>query len=219
MKRYGFLEYKLRSNLASNKNFNNMKNPIIIFCVLLACSALAQTIPPAEIQIKTTMLACPEESRDKAMVYGYSDKGEFIVLRKGENEMIGLADDPAIPGLNTSCYHKSLEPMMERGRQLKKEGKNFQQSFDIREEEAKNGKMKMPTLPSTLFVLTAPKEKFNGLTVEVSDTYMRSVVNIPYATAESTGLPLKPVAPGMPWIMDPGTHRAHIMIAPAMKNQ
>lgn len=195
-----------------------MKNPIIIFCVLLAWSTLAQTIPAAEIQIKTALLACPEESRDKAMIYGYSEKGEFVVLRKGENEMICLADDPAIPGLNVSCYHKSLEPFMERGRQLKKEGKNFQQSFDIREEEAKNGKMKIPTSPSTLFVLTAPKEKFNGMTGEVSDTYMRSVVYIPYATAESTGLPLKPAAPGMPWIMEPGTHRAHIMITPPIKN-
>ncbi|MFT5773641.1 MAG: hypothetical protein ACI9ZX_003050 [Algoriphagus sp.] len=37
---------------------------------------------------------------------------------------------------------------------------------------------------------------------------------IPWATSESTGLPLKAYGPGMPWIMDPGTHRAHIMISP-----
>jgi len=43
------------------------------------------------------------------------------------------------------------------------------------------------------------------------------VVYIPWATAASTGLPIKPAAPGMPWIMDPGTHRAHIMITPPVK--
>jgi hypothetical protein len=72
----------------------------------------------------------------------------------------------------------------------------------------------MPKQPSTLFVYTAPDEKFNRTTGEVKDGYLRYVIYIPYATAESTGLPLKPDAPGMPWIMDPGTHRAHIMINP-----
>jgi len=55
------------------------------------------------------------------------------------------------------------------------------------------------------------------MTGEVQDGYQRSVIYIPYATAESTGLPTKPIAPGMPWIMDPGTHRAHIMIDPPRK--
>ena len=30
----------------------------------------------------------------------------------------------------------------------------------------------------------------------------------------ATGLPERPVAPNHPWIMNPGTHRAHIMISP-----
>ena len=195
-----------------------MKNLIIIICLFVALVTNAQTVPTADMQIKTALLACPEESRDKAMVYGYSDKGEFMVLRKGENEMICLADDPASPGLSVSCYHKSLDPFMERGRQLKKAGKNFQEQFDTREAEVKSGKLKMPTQPTTLFVYTAPAEKFNAAIGEVTDGYLRYVIYIPYATAESTGLPLKPTAPGMPWIMDPGTHRAHIMITPPMKN-
>jgi hypothetical protein len=192
-----------------------MKKYIINFAILLAHAAFAQTATPSpEAQIKAALNACPEESREKAMVYGYSEKGELIVLRKGENEMICLGDDPAVPGLNVSCYHKTLEPFMERGRQLKKEGKNFQQTFEIREQEVKSGALKMPLQPTTLFIFTAPKEKFNSSTGEATDGYMRSVVYIPYATSESTGLPLKPAAPGMPWIMDPGTHRAHIMINP-----
>ncbi len=194
---------------------------VICFSVwILGTAVCAQvpTVPSPEIQIKTALLACPEESRAQAMVYGYSEKGELIVLRKGDNGMICLADDPTTAGLNVSCYHKSLEPFMERGRQLKKEGKNFQETFDIREQETKSGKLKMPTQPATLFSYTAPKEKFNAATGEVTDGYLRYVIYIPYATAESTGLPLAPTSPGMPWIMDPGTHRAHIMINPPMKN-
>jgi hypothetical protein len=48
---------------------------------------------------------------------------------------------------------------------------------------------------------------------------LRYVIYIPYATSASTGLPLKQDAPGMPWIMDPGTPRAHIMINPPQQKQ
>jgi len=195
-----------------------MKSILITAVMFTVITASAQIFPSAEMQIKTALLASPEESRDKAMVYGYSPKGEFVVLRKGENEMVCLADDPAQPGLNVSCYHKSLESFMARGRELKKEGRSFQEIFDVREQEVKSGKLLMPRHPATLFVYTAPSEKFNPETGEVKDGYSRSVIYIPYATAESTGLPSKPGAPGMPWIMDPGTHRAHIMINPPPKN-
>ncbi|MBL7858358.1 MAG: hypothetical protein JNM57_11770 [Cyclobacteriaceae bacterium] len=184
---------------------------LILFCVGMAS---AQTIPTAEVQIKTAVLSAPEALRDKAMVYGYSATGEFIVLRKGENEMICLADDPAQSGFNVSSYHKDLDPFMARGRELKKQGKSPKEILDIREMEVKQGKLKMPAQPTTLFVLTAADEKYDRTIGEVKDTYLRYVIYIPYATAESTGLPLKPEAPGMPWIMDPGTHRAHIMINP-----
>jgi hypothetical protein len=180
-------------------------------------AALAQNIPSAEIQIKTALLAAPEESKEKAMVYGYSPKGEFIVLRKGENELVCLADDPAQPGLNVSCYHKSLDAFMAKGREQKKDGKSFQEIFDLREQEVKSGKLQMPKQPASLFVCTAPAESFNSATGEATNVYSRSVIYIPYATAESTGLPAKPGAPGMPWIMNPGTHRAHIMIDPPKK--
>ena len=72
----------------------------------------------------------------------------------------------------------------------------------------------MPDAPSTLYVLSGSEENYNPETGELKDGKFRYVIYIPYATAESTGLPTKPEAPGMPWIMEPGTHRAHIMISP-----
>jgi hypothetical protein len=193
-----------------------MKKTTLTFAIVCCASlGIAQNIPSKEVQISTAVLAAPEGLRGKAMVYGYSEKGEFIVLRKGENEMVCLADDPNQAGLNVSCYHKDLEPFMARGRQLKKEGKSFQEIFDIREQEVKSKKLSMPTQPTSLFVYSAKDEQFNRSTGEVKDGNLRYVVYIPYATSESTGLPLKPEAPGMPWIMDPGTHRAHIMINPS----
>ena len=174
----------------------------------------SQQVPAKEFQIKTAVLAAPQEQRENATVMGYSPDGELVVLRKGSNGMICLADDPNQKGLNVSCYHKDLEPFMARGRALKKAGKSFKEIFDMREEEVKSGKLKMPSQPTTLYVYSASEEQYNPETGDVENGYLRYVVYIPYATAESTGLPLKPDFAGQPWIMDPGTHRAHIMISP-----
>ncbi len=196
-----------------------MKTALTFVAFQLGVSiALAQTnIPPTESQIRSAVLAAPTDKRDAATVYGYADKSgstELVLLRKGTNEMICLADDPNQNGFSASCYHRNLEPFMKRGRDLKKAGKSPKEITDTREKEAKSGKLVMPKLPSTLYVYFAPEENYDRETGEVKDGNFRYVVYIPYATAESTGLPLKPEAPGMPWIMDPGTHRAHIMINP-----
>lgn len=189
----------------------------ILLLLLITQLSIAQ-IPSAEVQIKTAVLAAPEDKRDGAMVYGYNAKGEFVMLRKGTNEFVCITDDPKASGFNVSCYHKDLEPFMARGRELKAQGKSFQEIFDIREAEVKSGKLFMPKQATNLQVFSAPSENYNAETGEVTNGNFRYVVYIPWATAESTGLPLKPEAPGMPWIMDPGTHRAHIMINPPAKN-
>ena len=194
-----------------------MKACLFVSFLFAGLTAVAQ-IPSPEVQIKLATLAAPAEMRDKALVYGYNQKGELVVLRKGENEMICLGDDPNQAGLSVSCYHKDLEPFMARGRELKKEGKKNDEVFTIREQEVKAGKLIMPKSPSTLYVYSAKDDQYDKTTGEVKDGYLRYVIYIPYATAESTGIPLQPSTPGMPLIMDPGTHRAHIMINPAQKN-
>jgi len=184
--------------------------------VFMLCAASwavqAQTIPSAEDQIKMAVLAAPAELRDGAMVYGYDAKGELTVLRKGTNALICLGDDPKQNGVNVAAYQVDLEPFMARGRKLKAEGKTTKEIFDIREEEVKAGKLKMPSSPSTLYVYVA--DAYDLATGTVTNGYLRYVVYIPYATGASTGLSERPTMEGQPWIMDPGTHRAHIMISP-----
>ncbi|MCB0491650.1 MAG: hypothetical protein KDC93_04460 [Cyclobacteriaceae bacterium] len=196
-----------------------MKTLTFLFVCLITSPVLfAQTkVPSKAAQMKAAVMAAPEEKRDGVMIYGFAEDGEFIVLRKGTNDLICLADNPEQKGFNVACYYKDLDAFMARGRELKKEGKSFKEIFDTREEEVKSGKLKIPQ-NSSLYVLSGGDEVFNPETGEVTGANLRSVVYIPFATSESTGLPLKPAAPGMPWIMDPGTHRAHIMITPPAKN-
>lgn len=193
----------------------------IFFSLSILCFAFqveAQTvISPEDIQIKTAVLAAPSDKQTAAKVYGYAPDGSFKVLRNGTNDFVCIADDPTKEGINVSCYHSDLEPFMERGRVLTKEGKNQKEIFDIREKEVKSKKLLMPKQPATLYSFSGSAENYDPKTGELKDGYMRYVVYIPYATSETTGLPLKPDMPGMPWIMDPGTHRAHIMINPAKK--
>ncbi|MDN3205152.1 hypothetical protein [Algoriphagus sediminis] len=183
--------------------------------LFISIFSFSQNIPSKDVQIKTAILAAPEAQRAEAKVYGYSSSGDFITLREGTNEVICIADEPGNSGFSVACYHISAEPFMARGRELKKEGKGFQEVFDTREAEAKAGTLKLPDSGSLLNVMTAKLEDVNWTTREVANSYTRSVVYIPWATSESTGLPTGPAGPGLPWIMDPGTHRAHIMINPA----
>jgi hypothetical protein len=188
----------------------------VLFLIQVTFSSIAQNkVPSPELQIKMAVLAAPADKRDSATVYGYSENKELILLRKGLNEFICLADDPDVAGFSVACYHRDLEPFMQRGRTLKKQGKASREIFDTREKEVKAGTLLMPKQPSTLYVYSTKQDDYNSATGEIKNGYLRSVIYIPYATAQSTGLSLKPEAPGMPWIMNPGTHGAHIMINPA----
>ena len=164
------------------------------------------------------VMAAPEEDRAGATVYGFDDGGELVLLREGTNSLICVSDDANRDGFQCVCYHQDLQPFMERGRELRAQGMNFQEVFDAREKEATEGSLKMPEDGATLHLLEGPEGKFDPASATVMNANYRYVVYIPWATSESTGLPLKPIVPGGPWIMDPGTHRAHIMITPPKTN-
>lgn len=164
--------------------------------------------------ITTALMAAPKDSRAEATVIGYNMAGEFVTLKAGTNEFIVLADDPKKPGFSAACYHKDLDPFMARGRELKAQGKTATEIFNIREEEAKSGKLDMGPPGTTLHIYFGEGELYDPDTGIVAGARYRYVVYLPFATAESTGLPTKPIGSNHPWIMNPGTHRAHIMISP-----
>ena len=190
---------------------------LVFICLLLSTVSLAQ-VPSPKDQIAAAVQTAPEDQQAGAKVWGFDDAGKLIELRKGTNSMVCLADDPNKKGYNAACYHKDMEEFMARGRALRAEGKGRKEIFDIREEEAKSGKLKMPEGGRALHIRFGKEGKYNSESGIVENTNIRYVIYIPWATAESSGLPLKPIVPGGPWIMDPGTHRAHIMVSPPKKD-
>ncbi|RED92060.1 hypothetical protein [Marinoscillum furvescens] len=176
----------------------------------IGCIALAAQ---SKIAINQATLAAPEAFRAEATVYLYDEDGTISLARKGTNGIICLGDDPNKEGFSVAAYSEELQPFMERGRALRAEGLTYQEIFDQREAEVRSGALEMPD-KSTLYVLTGEFDDDNSPT----NTHLRYVFYIPFATSESTGLPTSPASPGGPWIMDPGTHRAHIMITPPRKD-
>lgn len=168
----------------------------------------------ADQQIASAILAAPKEAQEGAMVYGYGESGEFMTLREGTNAFICVADNPKKDGFQVVSYHKSLEPIMNRGRELVAEGKTRDEKEGIRADEAKSGKMSLPKIPATLHIYYGENGFFNEETNLIENAKYRYVVYIPYATQESTGLSLAPNESSHPWLMFPGKYNAHIMITP-----
>ena len=191
-----------------------MKKYILFIILVFPISAIAQTISSID-QVAAAVMAATETQRDGATVLGYDESGKLVTLRKGTNELICLADDPNKMGFSVACYHKELDPMMARGRELRAEGKNSGEIDKIRSDEAISGKLKMPKSATTLHVLSGSSAYYDAVKKEVIGAKLRYVVYIPFATQETTGLPLEPAVKGGPWLMFPGTYRAHIMISPA----
>lgn len=184
-------------------------------CAAGAQTATAVTVPPVEQQISSAVLAAPEERRAGAQVLGYTVEGGTLalkVLRPGSNDIVCLADKPGDDKWSVACYHQSLEPFMRRGRELEAEGVTGDDRMKRRWAEADAGTLAMPKAPATLYVLSG--KGYDTAIGKAIDPYLRYVVYTPYATQESTGLPISPPGPGGPWIMFPGTAGAHIMITP-----
>jgi hypothetical protein len=197
-----------------------MKLSLIGACVgaaLLSPAVLVgqRAVPLPAHQVAAATSAAPAELRDGAAVWGYNDSKKLVKLREGTNDMVCLANNPDGEKFHVACYHKLLEPFMARGRELRAQGVKDPQVDTVRFKEINSGKLKMPSTPSALYTLTGPPTSFDPASGKVTGAKWLYVVYIPGATEKSTGITEKP-APGVPWIMYPGTPKAHIMFFTGM---
>jgi hypothetical protein len=165
-------------------------------------------------QIASSVLPLPAEFRASARILGYRGASkQLVALREGSGPFTCLATEPGA-AMHLACYHNTMEPFMARGRALRADGVKDPQVDTVRFAEVKSGKITMPTSPAALYQL------FGGTYDAAANTLTGArqlfVVYIPGATAASTGLTDKPAPAGAPWIMFPGTPKAHIMLTPKM---
>ena len=168
-----------------------------------------------EQQLASAVLPAPAEFRASATVLGYDGSGRLTTLRRGDGPMVCLASDPKRANFHVACYHRTLEPFMARGRALRESGVTGGQVDTIRYAEARAGTLALPKEPAVLYSLSAPAGSYDAASNTIRGARPLFVVYMPHATAESTGLSAIP-AEGSPWIMFPGTPKAHIMFVPRM---
>ena len=182
------------------------------FVLFLADMAVGQKIYSTDQQITAAVSAAPESLRAEATVKGYNADTTFATLREGSNNLICIADDPRKSNFHVSCYHKDLEPFMKRGRELKAQGMSRQEVDFFRRNEIRTEELSLPEKPMALYALTGKADAFDYEKGVVDNATPLYVIYVPYATEASTGLSTEPASPGAPWIMEPGTPWAHIMV-------
>jgi hypothetical protein len=185
-----------------------------VLALALGNAVACAQVPPAPQQIAAALLAAPKELRRDAAVLGYTAEGKLVTLRKGSGPMICLASNPKEEQFHVACYHHSLEPFMARGRALRAAGVTGDRVDSVRFAEVRAGKLAMPTA-AMLYSLTGPGGSFDPASGTAPKAKPLYVVYLPNATAASTGLSAEPVEGG-PWIMFPGTPKAHIMLESGM---
>ena len=171
-------------------------------------------VPARDRQIAAAVLPLPDAQRAGATVLGYDAQGVLVRLRAGSGIFTCLADDPRDDRFHVACYHNSLEPFMARGRQLRAQGVQGDAVDSTRNADVAAGRIRMPAMAS-LYSLTGPGTSYDPATGAVRGARPLFVVYVPGATEASTGLSTTP-RPGAPWLMDPGTPKAHIMFQPGM---
>ena len=171
-------------------------------------------IPPVEQQVAAAVLPLPSELRAGATVLGYREGDALVVLRRGTNGMTCLALYVLREDFHVACYQDGLEPFMARGRALRAEGVRGPQVDSVRFRELQSGALRMPPA-AALYTLSARKEDYDAARNTLTGARALTVIYIPGATPESIGISAQPTAKG-PWLMFPGTPKAHIMIAGTM---
>jgi hypothetical protein len=180
-----------------------------------AASAQAPAPPPAAEQIAAAVLPLPADLRASATVLGYDAAGKLVTLRDGTGGMRCLADDPAREDFHVACYHRTLEPFMARGRALRAQGVRGDQVDSTRFREIAAGRLAMPRTGGALYTLTGPAGSWNAATGRATGARPLFVYYMPGATGATTGISETP-SRSEPWLMFPGTPKAHVMLVGTM---
>ena len=200
-----------------NLSMTRILSLAMLSLLLLSTSACAQNAADTHA-INEAVSAAPDDMKEGAKVLGYNENGTFRTIREGTNDLVCTADDPARDGFETACFQADLEAYITRGRELRADGMNGQETVALRGEEIASGALSFTDGVATQYIRFGEDAYYDEATGEVINSNLRYVIYSPYSTAASTGLSTQPMGPGAPWIMASGTWRAHIMIIPSAGN-
>ena len=172
-----------------------VKRCLVYIGCLLSIPIGAVEAQPVEDQINEALLASPDALREGATVIVRDTQGIPTIIRQGTNELVCEPDRPG-GGFGVECYHSSFQDVMDWMTQRLAEGaRTFNELF------ASGGPDAEVSPGAMQYALVGPTR---------DQAVMRVSINLPHATAESTGLPTEETDDG-PWLMWSGTSAAHVM--------
>ena len=173
---------------------------LLICCLAFLAPAAAAPQSDAELMEEAT-LPLPAQLKDDAAVVTTDGAGGQRVIRKGRTALTCSPDGPN-PGFSVSCINGSTGNVIQAYTGHLARGATTSEAWEAVNAAIEAGTLTTATPGTLIFMLSGPSRAEAG---------HLAVTLVPYATAESTGLPVEPTA-DRAWLMCPGTARAHIMI-------
>jgi len=168
----------------------------ILGVLFLAHGAFAQTP-----DIDTPLLAAPANQREAATVIKWKPDFTYDTLRKGTNRLVcyDRSGQPGQQPFSLECTSLGNLDRVAQNMKFEAMGDKKQAMLDAAE---KDGTRVKPEFGSVFYNLGgADRER----------TRSHTTIAVPFATAQSTGLPDNNKQGGA-WIMNAGTSTAHVMI-------
>ena len=181
-----------------------MKHVILIG---LGCAVMAPSIASAQSNseiIARTLLPLSGRTAEGATVVEWNADFTWTTIKEGTNTWVcyDRSGDPNEAPLAVQCTSKANLPRVAQNRRFDTQGTSREERAALVAEAQANG-IRIDAEYGSMFV------SMNGQNRE--STTIHTTIAVPYATAESTGLP-ESRSQGGAWVMAAGTSEAHIMV-------
>ena len=183
----------------------------LAFAVALVGAAQQSASPSAAIA--SALVPLPERLRADATVVQLDAEFRPVVLRKGTNGMVCIADRPNDDRFDVRCYRDSFIPVVYRAFQL-----GYQVAGEKVEAEIKAGQLKLSNEPTAGYRCLGPISGYDASrnTVNAQIECWQSI-HFPFRTAADLGVPdERDVSAAeqreIPYVMSSGKYWSHVMI-------
>jgi len=192
----------------------------VIARVMLAALAavLLLPTPSPEVEIATAVLPLPAPMRDGAAVVRLDSAFRPILLRRGTNGMVCIADRPGDDDFDVRCYRDVFIDVVYRGFQLHHAGVKGKEAGARIDAEIKAGTLKMTRETTAGYRCLGPIAALDTIAITTGlPIKCWESVHFPYRTAAEIGFPVESqVTDSMrfhvPYVMASGTYWSHVMI-------
>jgi len=185
------------------------------FVLVLAASLFGAAQPPASSNqtIAGALLPLPEQLRAAATVVQLDAEFRPVILRKGTNGMVCIADTPNDDRFDVRCYKDTFIPVVYRAFQL-----GYQVSGEKVEAEIKAGKLALSNEPTAGYRCLGPIAGYDASrnTVNAQIECWQSI-HFPFRTAAELGVADEhdistAQQREIPYVMSSGKYWSHVMI-------